>query len=1174
MEEAEAQTLPPGYPERSQIHDLQGKFRNPPKGYGEVPFFWWLGDTLTREHLLWHLDKLKDMHISSLQVNYAHDDKGGITYGLTLPSKPALFSEEWWDLFGWFLEEARKREMSVSLSDYTLGVGQGSYVDDMLREDPSLHGYRLAFRSDTVAGGIFSRTYEQLPLSLTAYLLQENGQPELPGKNLLPLVRNGEVEWDSGCDKLLVTEVRAEQVVPSLDPMNPRTGESYVRHFFQKFEDRAPGSARSGLNFFFSDELNFHVSGLLWNETFREEFRKRKGYDIAPLLDGLYMDIGEKTPTVRLDFNDVMVSLSEENFFIPLYNWHNERGLLFGCDHGGRGRDVMEFGDYFRTQRWNQAPGCDQPYVQKDIIKDKVAASISHLYERQRVWLEGFHSSGWSTNTAQLTDAIFANYALGQSILSLHGYYYSTMGGWWEWAPPCNHFHEAYWEEMQPLLICTERLSYILSQGYHRADIALLYPVEPIVAGYGDNCVKTAFEVGEYLYRNGMDFDFMDYESLARCKVKDQSLHVAGESFKVVIIPSMKAIRHSSLKKILEFRRNGGLVISMGDRPEATEKGCGTKAVRKLVDALFDDKGKNVVCQATDCRQVVEAIDRRFSRDFRVLSGYPIRDIPYFQHRNIDGKDFYFVYNVSKGGECFFRAHGAVTMWNPWDGTTRPLSAQRVTDEGTVISMPQECSDVSVLCFDPTGEVQMAKPVAEKQVVERRTLDGKWNFEVVPTLDNTYGDFLLPAYDGKVGAMVYQARYTNDAGREPVARTFTFGTKMMLLGAAPEIAPDTLLASLAREDSVVNVGGTPYPWQPYEFSWRWGVEHDYGHQGWHGLKARMYDDFIRLGKKVPNGNPSEIRHLPEDNGERNYYLFTRVLAPEEGLYAAEYGEMRPAAIFLNGARTADAPALKLKKGVNEILLHFSSNGVSRFALRKADPDVESRALAEAPLRMKYRGDKSLLLFDVRKQASSTGRYSFMSAPGLDALQFSSYGKARVMANGAEAEMSVLRTYGDGLMAYRADLPEKLTESTQVTIEVDEPWGYADGSVIDGPIEQICSEGVIGIGDWSGIEGLKRYSGGARYRYRLQVDTSANGQLMLDLGRVVSTARLKVNGQEVGLRLAAPYVFDITDKVRPGDNVIEVFVTNTSGNFYSTTPSHYCGSLESGILGPVQLLRLE
>ena len=103
---------------------------------------------------------------------------------------------------------------------------------------------------------------------------------------------------------------------------------------------------------------------------------------------------------MRLDFSDVKVALTEEGFFKPVFDWHQQRGMIYGCDHGGRGRTVDEFGDYFRTQRWNQGPGADQPGLGKDLIKAKVAASIAHLYERPRVWLEGYHSLGWGATPA------------------------------------------------------------------------------------------------------------------------------------------------------------------------------------------------------------------------------------------------------------------------------------------------------------------------------------------------------------------------------------------------------------------------------------------------------------------------------------------------------------------------------------------------------------------------------------------------------------------------------------------------------------------------------------------------------------------------------------------------------------------------------------------------------
>jgi len=106
---------PTGQPDRSPSMDVLPGFINPPKGYGDVPFFWWIGDTLTREHLTWELDRLKDKGISSLQINYCHTDNGGISYGLSMPSKPPLFSGAWWKLLKWFIPEAKKtRDVSKS----------------------------------------------------------------------------------------------------------------------------------------------------------------------------------------------------------------------------------------------------------------------------------------------------------------------------------------------------------------------------------------------------------------------------------------------------------------------------------------------------------------------------------------------------------------------------------------------------------------------------------------------------------------------------------------------------------------------------------------------------------------------------------------------------------------------------------------------------------------------------------------------------------------------------------------------------------------------------------------------------------------------------------------------------------------------------------------------------
>ena len=383
-----------GFPSREPDFDVLPGFRHPPPGYGEVAFYWWLGDPLTKERLLWQLDQLSGKGVMGLQINYAHSDRGGLSYGLTFPSDPPLFSDDWWDLVGWFMQQAKQRGMAVSLSDYTLGIGQGWSVDELLREHPELAGSELQSQTREVAGEAVDWTLPPDTLMVAAYGVSA-GKPV----DLRPFVQSGRLQWQAPQEKHRVVVVYVRTVQPSLDPMNRNSGAAYATKFFGQFEVHNPGEGGRGLNFFFSDELGFGVGGNLWTAGFAEQFRSRKGYDLIPELPALFNDIGPRTPKVRLDYSDVKVALTEEGFFQPVFDWHQRRGMIYGCDHGGRGRDVVEFGDYFRTQRWNQGPGCDQPGLDRDLIKNKVASSIAHLYQRPRVWLEGYYGSGWGTNS-------------------------------------------------------------------------------------------------------------------------------------------------------------------------------------------------------------------------------------------------------------------------------------------------------------------------------------------------------------------------------------------------------------------------------------------------------------------------------------------------------------------------------------------------------------------------------------------------------------------------------------------------------------------------------------------------------------------------------------------------------------------------------------------------------
>lgn len=75
------------------------------------------------------------------------------------------------------------------------------------------------------------------------------------------------------------------------------------------------------------------------------------------------------------------------------------------------------------------------------------------------------------------------------------------------------------------------------------------------------------------------------------------------------------------------------------------------------------------------------------------------------------------------------------------------------------------------------------------------------------------------------------------------------------------------------------------------------------------------------------------------------------------------------------------------------------------------------------------------------------------------------------------------------------------------------------------------------------------------------------------------AEITVNGKQVATLLLRPYEVDITDSVQPGENQLEVAVTNTLFNsmalreppaFRPGFTENLSGLMSGGLIGPVQI----
>ena len=1065
------------------------RFQNPPGKYGEVSFCWWVGEPLEKGRLLWQLDQLASRHICALQINYCHSDAGGKNYGLTMDSDPGLFTDEWWALVGWFMDECKKRGIAVALSDYTISSpGQGWYMDAILEKHPEIVGKKLVY---------------------------EDG------------------------------EVKIKTIPGSVDPMNPHLGEYVIEEFYGKFEEHFPGEGGKGLDFFFSDELVFNIRGNLWNDSFAEEFERRKGYSIEPHLLAIFEDVGGETQKIRLDYYDVIVQLCEEGYFKKIYDWNEARGMTFGCDHGGRGRDITEFGDYFRTQRWTQGPGNDQPDLASDLIKSKVSGSISHLYQRPRTWLEGYYGSGWGTSSAALADATFRNFALGHNLLTLHGLYYTTYGGYWEWAPPCNHFRMPYWKHIDRFLLCTKRLSYLLSSGVHVCDAAVLYPVAAVEGGLdGDASVKAAFDTAEALYRGGVDFDFIDFESIERASVEDGRLCVAGEAYRAVVVPAMRTIRYGAMEKLAAFAEAGGLVLLEGALPEASEHaGRNDAALDALVSRTVSRCG-----HPQTPRETLAAVRAAFPGDLGT------DEIPFHLHRRIDGCDVFFLYGAKEGTVCRLRATGEARLFDPWTGEERPVSCLEQDAESTLLRLPLAAAQATVLVFSGKGE---ARRETEQAAWKERSIDGAWDFELVPTLDNRYGDYEQPPYDGFVGAQARFFRFSQGEREKMVTRLEE--AYLLKLGPLPRAADDAVLA-LGRiaPGMAVELDGKAYAFTEYEFSLRYGLSHDAGPQGsYHGLKGRLTDDFLALGRKVITQANSNSYYAPEDEGNF-YYIYTTVTVGEQMAAFPKIGSMRPDAFWLDG-KPASLDKVILTRGTHTLLLRYGHAGRGCFVLDRC----RQTAPRTIPLATSWYENETLLpLTPYPEHRHTICRFAFDVPPGAYRLRFAAKGEVvRVTAGGEEASVS-----RDG-ERYTAGLPSVRETACEAVIELLPARGAYE-SALD-IVNVDCGRGLLEPGDWARVDALACYSGGARYERRMALPEAK--ELVLDLGEAGCSAEVFVGGESAGVCMTAPYRFDLT-KWAGSEQDVAVEVYNTLFNHYRTIPTQYNKRpQQSGLLGPVRLL---
>ncbi|WP_224723712.1 glycosyl hydrolase family 2 protein [Paenibacillus vietnamensis] len=899
------------------LAQLRGRFAEPDPHYGPVPFWWWSGEEVTEERIRWQLRKFREGGLRNIGI--IHLAPTGPQYG-SCGDRPVFMSEEWWTLFEVALREAERLGMRLWFYDQ-IGFSGANELARLVAENPEHAGYQLR-----------------------RYLLSE----QLP----------------SGSQLLLETEeYRYAAVRQGFNWLDPRASAAILDRVHGELERRFPDDLGRTIAGSFQDEL---PPLPLWSPDVPLIYSERYGGNLLDALPAMFDDI-PGAADVRRRVYAIAAELAERAFFIPLGDWHRKYGMLIGCDQAGPARRVDVHGaqrlylDYFRTHRWYNSPGAD---MDGDL---KAHSSIVHLNGGSRVWLEAFHSSGWGGTIEETMHWLVPWLQTGVTLFSPHAVYYSTRGGWWEWAPPDTGWRQPYFEHYGVFADTVSRVCRLLSEGTHVADIAVHYPSyaavgylslddvkpreHPMGASNRDpneritqlrkaywNVAGTTHRKDTETYEGtlrcrGLDFDVVDDSALERSGVRDGKLEIAGERFQVLVLCGTAVLNAPALAKVQAMAKQGGLVVGV-DVPEDERS--------MLPGVVF-------VSTAEEAAALIEEkLDKRVEGPGQSL------------HRRTDEADIFLLLPENgallrmhePAGESAkplpaavyrLRTAGVPELWDPVSGRTEPVAYTREGEWIRVEAVFDHWPAALIVCANELDAYapSPAIPAAGRERFpadpgewtagggEIRTLDD-WRVRVEATLDNRYGDFDL--HNDQRGIMPPERRImqvrTERSGEDGIAEGWH----------KPEMPEADWEERLWSESAYWHVHkGEAFDAgkaKPLVYSTVFG---DLAFRSWAGRMGRVPRRFLHLGEAA--------------KGE-HVWAVTNAVAPKEGQYwirtesnAELIGWVNGKPVEFSGGPEEKTASVWLAEGQNKVVLRAESR---KDGMQRAGIEINESAAEPLP----------------------------------------------------------------------------------------------------------------------------------------------------------------------------------------------------------------------------------
>ena len=520
-----------------------------------------------------------------------------------------------------------------------------------------------------------------------------------------------------------------------IDYLDPKATDAFLHTVHETYYNAVGDQFGKIVMGTFGDEPDYS-SGIPWTPKLLEEFKAKKGYDLAPYLPSWF----DRKPIpgadlARADYYDVWSGIFKDSFFGEQANWakaHNAEYLVH-LNHEETMQSLERSeGDFFRDERYVETPGIDNlsqlvpnavhtPDGTWNINNNfpKLASSAAHLFGKPKVWAE----EGGGTGIEGKYQMDF-QLVRGVTTLALRVPWTHASAG----EPlPANPVVQP---QAKMIAMYGNRGGYLMSIGRPAAQVGLYHPGNTIWMG-GDAATeadRSTTKLGWQLFEHQIDWDYFDEQSLSSVATLANGgfTNLSGQTYKAIVLPSMTVITRTGLARLKEFAQQGGKVIFVGKTPSL------------ILDRTFmDAKEKPDVSFAT----LIEA-----SGDITpaVIAALPKPDVKLdaafprltYTHRAWTDGDMYFFFNESNKAEsrvATIAGHGKAQDWDLATGEIHPLSGA-VADGPDAVKIPLVLGpyEAKVIVVGPLPKKGVAAAPEPSFAAGETfaTLDGDWKLDL------------------------------------------------------------------------------------------------------------------------------------------------------------------------------------------------------------------------------------------------------------------------------------------------------------------------------------------------------------------------------------------------------------------------------------------------------------